>query len=1151
MRIPIFAKLFSTIRGRFCLLLLLIFIPMILMQSILYWKEIREVRKDKIRWSVQTARTVSKAFVFFVENILQQEAAIGAAATVSPALRAQDLERLLARSVEATRGILSYAWVSPDGTTVASSDLRAIGAERQESVCLESIKSGRDSAMSGLFIDSRSERPTFSICRGVRGRNGMLLGIVSALIRPDHLDRILPIDAVGESRLSIIDSSGLIVYLHPFSHLEWEDRKRLSTAPQIRQALEGRDVFWTPEAKAGVAERAHVYVPIFPIGWAAGVEEEISGENIVSMLSFQFALFIGAVFCSLALGIGFSASITSPLRKLRQFTVEVGRGNLRPAIKVAGPAEIQDLTHAFIEMSKSTKSAIEAEQRAAEEARISGEVLHRELAERKQVEQALRKSEASLRSLVELSIDGIFTIASDGGFQTANPAAERLSGYTEEELRAKRFVDLCAPPFRQTTEATFARGLVTGEAAMIETTMIRKDGRQISLRIAGSPFGTDGRIEGIFCIARDTTEQKLAEARLRDSEELFRLATEAIGGLIYDADVVEGTVHRSSGLLSLLGHEPSEVPSRVEWWWDQIHPDDRREARNARIDAFSSRSPVVSCEYRMLDREGRVIWVSDSARIIYSEEGRAIRLVGCAISVDDRKKAEDALRESEKRYRHLVGALPVALYTCDSEGRLTLYNEAAEALWGRRPVIGKEFYSGSLQVFSVDGTPLPRDCVPMAVALREKRRIAGEEYVIERPDGSHAYVLSHPEPLFDRSGCIVGGVNVLVDITDRKRLEDDLRNKEKTLNTILRAAPVGVGLLKERVFLWVNQEMSDMTGYGPDELLNQSIRMLYENIPDSERGEMMYESIRETGYGSIETCWRKKNGKRINVLLSSSALDPNDLSTGVVVTALDITDHKKVEEEIIRSRNELESRVQSRTAELERANEELKQIPSKLIAAQEEERKRIGGDLHDSIGQTLAALKYHIEALLVVARRQNHPQDTIDRLDQFVTTLQASVEETRTIYMGLKPTILYELGAVAALRWYCREFLKLYPKYHVELEIGIEEENIPEPLKIVIFRITQEALNNVAKHTRAEWIDVVLRKIGSRIELLISDDGEGFDLTEVLSRRYGRSLGLTGMRERAEIMGGTFSIDSIVGEGTMIRASWPAKGQLNLPFADA
>ena len=167
----------------------------------------------------------------------------------------------------------------------------------------------------------------------------------------------------------------------------------------------------------------------------------------------------------------------------------------------------------------------------------------------------------------------------------------------------------------------------------------------------------------------------------------------------------------------------------------------------------------------------------------------------------------------------------------------------------------------------------------------------------------------------------------------------------------------------------------------------------------------------------------------------------------------------------------------------------------------------------------------------------------LNHLEQFVPTLQRAIEETRSIYMGLRPSMLDSVGLLSTLEWLRRECMKLYPDRHIELETGVAEEEIPESLKVNIFRIAQEAMNNVAKHSRAEWVDISLSKNSDGIELAISDDGVGMNPDQVLRTGADGTLGLTSMRERAELTGGSFSIESAPGKGTTIRACWPIQAQ--------
>jgi signal transduction histidine kinase len=153
---------------------------------------------------------------------------------------------------------------------------------------------------------------------------------------------------------------------------------------------------------------------------------------------------------------------------------------------------------------------------------------------------------------------------------------------------------------------------------------------------------------------------------------------------------------------------------------------------------------------------------------------------------------------------------------------------------------------------------------------------------------------------------------------------------------------------------------------------------------------------------------------------------------------------------------------------------------------------------------------------------------------------QHAIDEARRIYMDLRPSILDDLGILATISWFLRQFETIYSTIRIEREVDLDEEDVPEPLKIVIFRIMQEALNNVAKYSKADRVSLSFVKSDGRIDLTIRDNGKGFDLTTATARKdQSGGMGLTSMRERTHFSGGSFAIKSHIGEGTTIRASWP------------
>lgn len=224
-------------------------------------------------------------------------------------------------------------------------------------------------------------------------------------------------------------------------------------------------------------------------------------------------------------------------------------------------------------------------------------------------------------------------------------------------------------------------------------------------------------------------------------------------------------------------------------------------------------------------------------------------------------------------------------------------------------------------------------------------------------------------------------------------------------------------------------------------------------------------------------------------------------------------------------------------ASLRESKDQLRTLSLKLLKAQEEERRRIAAEIHDSIASSLSAVKFGIENTL--CRAGGGLIDT-EASRTLISTIDTSIEESRRIINDLRPSLLDDLGIVVTIGWLCRRFRNLHPDMDVIERIELTEGDVPEPLKIVMYRIIQEAFTNIAKYSGAKRAAVSLCKTENAIELIVEDDGAGFDMNGVLSgKNYESGIGLTSMRERTEYSGGSFSIASSLGNGTAIRTSWP------------
>jgi PAS domain S-box-containing protein len=241
----------------------------------------------------------------------------------------------------------------------------------------------------------------------------------------------------------------------------------------------------------------------------------------------------------------------------------------------------------------------------------------------------------------------------------------------------------------------------------------------------------------------------------------------------------------------------------------------------------------------------------------------------------------------DQYYRRLVERLPAAVCMCDAEGRITLFNDAAVMLWGRSPAIGKDLWCGSWRVFRPDGPPLPLESCPMAVSLREKRALVGEEIIIERPDGSRRHVLPHSEPIFDGSGGLVAAVNVLVDITDRREAE---RAQARLASIVASSSDAIISKTLDGVITSWNDGAQRMFGYTAEEAIGRPITMLIPPERRSEEAAILQRLRRGERIDHFETVRIAKDGRRLHISLSVSPLrDGTGRIVGAAKIARDIT----------------------------------------------------------------------------------------------------------------------------------------------------------------------------------------------------------------------------------------------------------------------
>jgi PAS domain S-box-containing protein len=510
------------------------------------------------------------------------------------------------------------------------------------------------------------------------------------------------------------------------------------------------------------------------------------------------------------------------------------------------------------------------------------------------------------------------------------------------------------------------------------------------------------------------------------------------------------------------------------------------------------------------------------------------------------KNRAQGVSQSDLRYRTLFDLVPVAVYTTDADGRILEFNQRATELWGRTPEEKQEKFCGSRRRFYSDGRPMPHEEYPIARVLRgEEVSPADCELILEMHDGTRKNVVVSPDVLKNDQGKIIGAVDCLHDITERKRTAEESRASEERFRLLVEGAKDYAMFLldranmitfwsagAERVFGWTQQEAMGKSGamiFTPEDRTNGEV-------------EREIETALSDGRAVDRRFHLRKDGSRLwtdGVLMRLE--NGGEGLRGFAKVARDATDQRRAEDELAHARDEMEQRVVERTRELLAMNNELErtmaqrqELERELLEISEREKRRIGEDLHDMVCQELTAT-----ALFLKSTAQRIAADSAGAaktLEESAQTVNRNVVLARKLAGGLQAIELTASGLKNALRDLAAGACDNSGiKCHVKVARGVHVAD--DTVALHLYRIAQEAVTNAVKHSGAKNVLITLDRNETHTCVSVHDDGKGF-----VPRKRGKGLGLHMMRYRANALGGELKIERRRTGGTDITCVIPTKG---------
>ncbi|HKN86522.1 MAG TPA: PAS domain S-box protein [Nitrospiraceae bacterium] len=772
----------------------------------------------------------------------------------------------------------------------------------------------------------------------------------------------------------------------------------------------------------------------------------------------------------------------------------------------------------------------------------------RDITGRKMIEQALRQSEEQLRSVVQSTQDAIVSLNAEGLVIFWNHGAEQMFGYAVEEMLNQPLTRVIPERFREAHRQGIMRAAAAGQVSgtMYELTGLRKEGSEFPLEFTLATWKTES---GLFFtgVMRDISERKRTEDGLHalvrgtasvTGEEFFSVFVRQLAAAlnVAYASVTEVVSGSRTKLRVLACWERTGQAATLELEYESDHTPCATVLREGMAYYARDVQRVFPEDQRLIDLKmsgylaiamtdsfGKIlghVCIMDTDPLQNEQHAKRIIAIFAARAAAEleRLHATAALRQSEARQALILNSLPIAFYTVNASGAssTTWVSDNLEQVTGFAPrtfIERPQFWATRLH-------PEDRERVLAAVTRGRDSGAVSTEYRWQTADGSYRWYLDHAVCIRDGHGNPKEFIGAWIDITPRKRAEEALRESQERLSLCIQGSEAGIWDWDvRRELVYFSPRLKQMLGHDDSEMENRCEEWESRIHPDDRERALNTLLAYVNGHRShfqLEHRLRHKDGS-YRWILSHAVCLRNEQGKPYRITGsnLDISGLKQIEHN------------------LQAALARLRTLSGRLEVIREEERGRIARELHDEFGVGLTCLKIDLSRLTALIgttvglEKGRQIDEKIRTMTEFIDTTIVGVQR---IVSELRPAILDDLGLVAAIEWQSHDFQR---RTGIACTLHTSEDDLAiEPARATtVFRICQEALTNVARHAGATAVSIRLEEHQGMLTLEVKDNGRGIAEEKIL---YPHSLGLLGMRERAELCGGSVTIVGRPNAGTTV-----------------